>query len=51
MTERRGEFVNPVRGYTMLRFLEWLVVNHPEIHTIRGSSKLAGIVLSVGYVS
>lgn len=27
--------MNPIRGYTVLNFIHWLAIHHPEIRTIR----------------
>lgn len=31
--------MNPVKGYTMLNFLNWLTQNHPEIRSLRTLSE------------
>jgi hypothetical protein len=27
--------MNPVKGYTMINFLQWVAINHPEIKRLR----------------
>ena len=38
--------MNPVKGYTMFNFLEWLVLHHPEIQKLKNlsESKLIDLV-------
>ena len=38
--------MNPVTGYTMINFLEWLVLHHPEIQKLKNlsESKLIDLV-------
>lgn len=31
--------MNPVKGYTMLNFLNWLTASHPEVHSLRSLSE------------
>ncbi len=31
--------MNPVKGYTMLNFLNWLTNSHPEVHDLRSLSE------------
>ena len=38
--------MNPVRGYTMLNFLNWLATHHPEVPSLKGLDEetLVGLV-------